>query len=130
MAYNDSDNQNTREHMYGSQVISGSDKNISYKTADAFGTLTLEMAPLAFENEFENKTTDVFYDFENKQLILNSAHNKQLTIFSLEGKEIKSMNGSQLNTNLVNMENLPTGIYLIKTLDKNGTSSTLKIAIR
>jgi hypothetical protein len=49
MAYNDSDNQNTREHMYGSQVITATDKNNSYKTADAFGTLTLEMAPLTIE---------------------------------------------------------------------------------
>lgn len=129
MAYNDSDNQNTREHMYGSQVINAADKNISYKTADAFGTLTLENSPLSVEDESENNQT-FFYDSENNQLILNSADIKQLIIYSLEGKEIKSMSTSQLSTKSINLENLPTGIFLIKIVDENNNSSTLKIATR
>jgi hypothetical protein len=41
LAYNDSDAKNSRERMYGSQVIEGANKDLSYINADVFGTLTL-----------------------------------------------------------------------------------------
>ena len=41
VAYNDNDFGSTRQNMFGSKLIEGADKNISYFNASAFGELKL-----------------------------------------------------------------------------------------
>ena len=41
VAYNDNDNGSTRESMFGSQYISGTDKNVSWINASYFGSAIL-----------------------------------------------------------------------------------------
>lgn len=129
MAYNDSDNQNTREHMYGSQVITAADKNISYKTADAFGTLTLEMAPLAIEENGTSNSNTTYYNQETKSLNLDqTVQYESIILYNLEGKEIKRYSMTEKVPSL-GFETVEKGIYLIKLLDYIKGVSTLKIII-
>ena len=130
MAYNDSDNQNTRENMYGSQVINAVDKNISYITADAFGTLTLENAPLSIEENTESVSKTIYYDFETKLLNLDqSVVYESISLYNLEGKEIKKYVSVE-NQPTLSFESVEKGMYLLKFVDQLKGIPTLKIVIK
>ena len=127
MAYNDSDNQNTRERMYGSQVITATDKNISYKTADAFGTMTLEMAPLSIEEMNTSNSNSTYYNQENKLLNLDqTTHYESIIVYNLEGKEIKKYTLLD-NVSSLGFESVEKGMYLVKLIENSKRTSTLKI---
>ena len=130
MAYNDSDNGTTRERMYGSQIIAGTDKNISYKTADAFGTLTLEANPLTFIEESLEDSKFIFYNEQTDELIINSnSETTDLFIYSQDGRLVKKINHIDSDNKQLNVNDLTKGIYIIKSLDKSGITKILKTAI-
>lgn len=117
MAYNDSDTKTTRERMYGSQLITAADKNISYKTADAFGTLTLEAAPLGIDENQIFSGNKTFYNQETKRLELDSKIQYQsIIIYSSDGRKVNNYTLKE-GVSSIELEKLEKGIYVIKLVD-------------
>ena len=127
MAYNDSDTKTTREHMYGSQVINAADKNISYKTADVFGSLTLANNPILAVDAATIETANLYFDGTQNELVFNTEPNgASLEIFTIEGESVKSISNAEILNHRISLEHLPAGIYIVKDIH---TGITLKIII-
>lgn len=127
MAYNDSDNQTTRENMYGSQLITAADKNISYKNADVFGTLTLANNPLVGVDESNFLNSSFYFNNTHKELIFNTLSNiVQVEILSLSGTIVQTITHAELSNHSISLNHLPAGFYIVKD---NQTGNYLKILI-
>jgi len=105
LAYCDNDGGNSRDNFMGSEIVNGPDKNIAYKTADIFGTLTLV--------ETSTPTATFVHSVVASNLtnptVMVCAPDGRIFICEQEGKLRIIKDGVLLSTPAVT---LPTAVYL------------------
>lgn len=124
VAYNDNDNGSSRENMYGSVYIAGTDKNVSWINASYFGSLQLigDSIPnptsvkivkpnkLICNQNIELQTIEVNYSDGFIGMVTTN-------IVDITGKTIKcsrlSKANSEFNSSL-QLNGLPRGIYFLQ----------------
>ncbi len=105
LAYCDNDGASTRDNFMGSEIVTGPDKNVAYKTADIFGTLTLveSSAPTA---TFVHSV--VASNLANPTVMV-CAPDGRIFVCEQEGKLRIIKNGNLLSTPAVTVQ---TAVYL------------------
>ena len=131
IAYNDSDQNQTREKMYGSQVITATDPNVSYINADYFGTMELVGAPTATDDQQPEKVFSIFPNPGSEKLHIEFAEDSydQLLLTTASGISKVMMNIKGKNNVDLDVQALPSGIYFVQLSGKN-KSRTEKIIIQ
>jgi len=115
MAYNDNDANTTRDNFMGSGIVSGSDKNVGYITADYFQELTLSDANLtAIETEnilenniklFPNPSKGIF------SISLSTNQLESIDIYSMSGNLISRFDTKNQTQLSINLAHIPAGVY-------------------
>jgi hypothetical protein len=134
VAYNDNDEGSTRQNMFGSKFIDGTDKNISYYNASAFGELNLigGTATATSGIKLDNTRFNVSHSGNNLQIQYsgNSNHVEvSIQLFDVFGRQLQIMTAYKSENTLektLNISNLPKGIYILRISEK-GLTQTKKI---
>ena len=92
VAYNDNDLGSTRQNMFGSKFIEGTDKNISYFNASAFGELKLigGIATATSEIKLDNTRLEVSHSDNSLQIQYSSNFNPvevSIQLFDVFGRQ-------------------------------------------
>jgi hypothetical protein len=119
IAYCDNDGNSIRENFIGSMTLTSGTHNDLYKNADHFGPMILidpdyVETPSGIANNLEK--INVYPNPANSQITLTtttkSNHIKSYTLSSITGQVVKS--GTFIgNSQIINIEDLNSGIYLL-----------------
>ncbi|MBO9700676.1 MAG: PQQ-dependent sugar dehydrogenase [Sporocytophaga sp.] len=105
MAYCDNDGASSRDNFMGSEIVTGSDKNIAYKTADIFGTLTLVESSVPTASFVHSVVAS---NLANPTVMV-CAPDGRIFVCEQEGKLRIIKNGNLLSTPAVTVQ---TAVYL------------------
>jgi hypothetical protein len=145
IAYCDNDGGDDRESFIGSQEISSSDKNTSWKQADDFGLLILKKeGTTSIHSPFELFSHEINTDCEiypnpaynnsfNISLNNSTSGNIIFDLYTYNGQFIKSIQHCKDDINLnvgFTTPNLQPGYYLLKIRSEKQEIDTRKIIIR
>lgn len=127
VAYNDNDLGTTRQNMFGSKLIEGADKNISYYNASAFGELKLVGGDVTSANSPALRIPadlNISRDHGKLQITYSSDHlNAQVFIqlYDIYGRQLFNVtefkSGSQIEKGL-NISGLSKGIYIVRVSEE------------
>lgn len=127
VAYNDNDIGSTRQNMFGSQFIEGTDKNISYYNASAFGELKLVGGEITSVNSpvlCDSAYLNVSRNGGKIHVTYSSDHiNTQvfIQIFDIYGRQLFNVtefkSGNQIEKG-VDISDLSTGIYIVRVSEE------------
>jgi hypothetical protein len=134
VAYNDNDIGTTRQNMFGSKFIAGTDKNISYYNASAFGELKLigGTATATSGIKQDNTNLDVRHSGNHLQIHYSSNSNHldvSIQLFDVFGRQWMQTSAYKSENTLeetLNISNLPKGVYFVRIIEK-GLTQTEKI---
>jgi hypothetical protein len=121
LAYNDNDFGTTRQNMFGSVLIAGDNKNVSYYNSSVFGKLLLKSGDtITSVNKIENPFPFKAYCLGDRIIVsfVNPDNeNTNMQLFDIFGREIEKV-AIIKTTGFVEKElsvpGLPKGIYFIK----------------
>jgi hypothetical protein len=135
VAYNDNDYGTTRQNMFGSKLIEGTDKNISYFNASAFGELKLvggEVTSVTSPDMFGTHGLNVTRDGGKLQVTYSSNHMNAevfIQLFDIFGRQIFNVtefkSGIKIEEGL-NISDLSKGIYIVRVTEE-GINESEKI---
>lgn len=130
IAYNDSDDKWERERMYGSQVINLADKNVSYITADYFGSMELVAADVtSIENEASLEGIAIFPNpAQHSFTIVGSLYSSvSASLSNSLGTTVWSQNELPVG-NPIDISQLPKGMYQL-TIRSDKKTLTRKLMV-
>jgi hypothetical protein len=135
VAYNDNDFGSTRQNMFGSKLIEGADKNISYYNASAFGELKLvgnAATSLSSPELWGPSDLSVKSDGGKLQVIYSRDHTKAavvIQLFDVFGRQLFHVTEYKSESKLekeFSVSHLSKGIYIVRVTE-GGISKNEKI---
>lgn len=125
LAYNDNDLGSTRQNMFGSKYIEGTDKNISYYNASAFGELRLIGGIASSVASPDCGPVNLNVRRDGGRLLVNYSSDQRNTevfiqLFDISGRQLYNIaefkSGAQIEKGL-NISDLSKGIYMVRVAE-------------
>lgn len=90
LSYCDNDGGAVRDHFFGSEVVSGTNKNIAYQTADVFGTVELinSSVPTAINEPLPSESLKVYPNPFSEYITIDAQESGTVTLLDVQGRTV------------------------------------------